>query len=130
MKPLRQKRRTKKAKPFVPNKSNQQNGKELTTELLIDEALIAGVSFFEVYDYTFGELVQIVHAKNERERRKNQASALIAKRQAELITMYIADKGADLKIYDIFPFWTNEERKEMLIEEYKNKMLSIAAKGR
>lgn len=98
--------------------------------MLIDEALIAGVGFFDVYDYTFGELVQIVHAKNERERRKNQASALIAKRQAELITMYIADKGADLKIYDIFPFWTNEERKEMLIDEYKNKMLSIAVKGR
>jgi len=98
--------------------------------MLIDEALIAGVSFFDVYDYTFGELVQIILAKNERKRRESQTSALIAKRQAELITMYIAGKGGDLKIYNIFPFWTNEEKKEMLIEEYKNKMLSIAAKGR
>lgn len=98
--------------------------------MLIDEALIAGVGFFDVYDYTFGELVQIIKAKNERSRRNNQSMAIIAKRQAELITMYVAGKGSDLKIYDIFPFWTKDEKREMLIEEYKNKMFSIAAKGR
>lgn len=98
--------------------------------MLIDEALIAGVGFFDVYDYTFGELIQIIKAKNERDRRNNQIQALIAKRQAELITMYVAGKGSDLKIYDIFPFWTNDEKREMLIEELKNKMYGIAAKGR
>lgn len=98
--------------------------------MLINEALIAGVGFFDVYDYTFGELIQIVNAKNERDRRNNQTSALIAKRQAELVTMYVAGKGSDLKLYDIFPFWTNEEKQTMLVEEIKNKMFNIAAKGR
>ena len=98
--------------------------------MLIHEALIAGVGFFDVYDHTFGELIQIVDAKNERNRRNNQDLSIIAMKQAYLTALYATGKGFDLKIYDIFPYWTKEEKREMLVAEWKNKMYNIAAKGR
>lgn len=102
----------------------------LTLEKLIDEALISGVGIFDINSYTFGELISVVNAYRERQRRENQDKAVIAMRQAQLITAYIAGKGSDLKVYDIFPYFTNEEKKDMLLAEYKAKMLRIAAKGR
>lgn len=114
-----------KPQPFVNNNKKE----ELTPDALIKEALIAGVSFFDVYDYTFGELVEIVNADFERTRRQNKDQALFVMREAELVSLYLAGEGKDLRIYDIFPFWTAEEKKEMLLNEYKNKMIAIAAKG-
>lgn len=108
----------------------EKNNKILTLDRLIEEAMISGVSFFEIGTYTFGELVSFVKAFHERKRRENQDKAIIAMSQAQLITAYIAGKGKDLKVYDVFPYFTNEEKKEMLLAEYKSKMLRIAAKGR
>lgn len=108
----------------------EKNDKILTLDKLIEEALISGVSFFEIGTYTFGELISIVKAFNERKRRENQDKSIIAMSQAQLITAYIAGKGSDYKVYDVFPYFTNEEKKEMLLAEYKSKMFRIAAKGR
>lgn len=103
---------------------------ELTLELLIKEALISNVSFFDIYEHTFGELIEIVEAFREGQRRQNQKFSIIAMRQAELTAAYVAGKGKDLEIYDVFPFWNEEEKKEILVQKWKAKMLQIAAKGR
>lgn len=108
----------------------ETNDKILTLDRLMDEALISGVGFFEAADYTFGELVSVVKAFHERKRRENQDRSIIAMSQAQLMTAYIAGKGSDLKVYDVFPYFSNEEKKEMLLAEYKSKMFRIAAKGR
>lgn len=108
----------------------EKNKNVLTLEKLIDEALISGVDIFDINSYTFGELISLVNAYRERQRRENQDKAVIAMRQARIITAYIAGKGSDLKVYDVFPYFTDEEKKEMLLAEYKTKMFRIAAKGR
>lgn len=108
----------------------EKNKNVLTLEKLINEALISGVGIFDINSYTFGELISVVNAYRERQRRENQDKAVIAMRQAQLITAYIAGKGSDLKVYDVFPYFSNEEKKDMLLAEYKAKMIQIAAKGR
>lgn len=108
----------------------ENNKNALTLDRLMEEALISGVNFFEIGNYTFGELISVVKAFHERKRRENQDKALIAMRQAQLMTAYIAGKGSDYKVYDIFPYFTNEEKEEMLLAEYKAKMFKIAARGR
>ena len=86
---------------------------------LLFEARIAGVGYFEALDYTWGELVDMIEIYNERERRKHQHEANIAFRQAELIAMWVWKNDGSLNVSEVFPYWTDEEKKQAEIEKYK-----------
>ena len=102
--------------------ANKNNNEPLTVEALIKEAVIAGVSLFDCYDYTFGELIIITDAYYERQRREHKMQAIIAQRQAQLISAYVAGEGNSVEVYEVFPFWTEEEEKELRIQKYKQIM--------
>lgn len=48
--------------------------------------------------------------------------AIIAQRQAQLISAYVAGEGNGVEVYEAFPFWTEEEEKELRIQKYKQIM--------
>lgn len=54
--------------------------------------------------------------------------AVIAMRNSQLMASYIAGKGGDLEIYDVFPFWSEEEKKDLLIEKWKKVMYNEVSK--
>lgn len=103
--------------------------KALTLDELIFEALVAGVEYFAVFEHTFGELIEIVNAYNERTRRQNKTLSVIAMNHARLLTTYVAGKGGDLEVQDVFPFWTADEKKELMLQKYMNIMREQVAKG-
>ena len=102
--------RTAKSSPFAKQNKLQ------TIEDLIKEGRIAGIPFFDVYNYTQGEIKEFVEAKNEADRRDLKNQSVIASRHAMLVCANVA--GADAgKIYDVFPFWTDEEINEYRLAE-------------
>lgn len=96
---------------------------------MISEALVAGITYFEIFEYTFGELIEIVNAHNEKIRRQNKTLSVIAMNHARLLTAYVAGKGGDLEVQDVFPFWTADEKKELMLQKYMNIMREQVAKG-
>lgn len=83
---------------------------------MIREGRIAGIPFFDIYDYTQGEIAEFVEAKNEADRREYKMQSVIASKQAMLISANFA--GTDLgQIYDVFPFWTDEEINEFRLAQ-------------
>ncbi|MDE5781483.1 MAG: hypothetical protein K2I03_08405 [Lachnospiraceae bacterium] len=85
------------------------------------EARIAGVGFFDVWNYTWGELIEYIQIFNERERRKYKNESIIAFRQAELTASWIW-KHTDMNVADAFPYWSEEEKKQTRLEKYKQIM--------
>lgn len=90
---------------------------------------MAGVDFFGVYDFTFGELLEQIKVQNEIKRRKNKDASVIAHGQAFLICNLISEGGSH-QVYEAFPYWTEEEIQQMELEMLKNRMKKIVAKGR
>lgn len=102
--------------------------KILTVDEIIKEALIAGVGYYDVYNHTCGELIEIINAYNEKIRRQNKDFSLIAMRHAQLVVAYVAGSGKNLEIYDIFPFWSKEEKDQLKVEKYLSYMRAQVAK--
>ncbi|MCD8333795.1 MAG: hypothetical protein LUC35_00255 [Clostridiales bacterium] len=84
----------------------------------------------EVWDWTIGEIVEQVQAKTERDRREHQQQAAIAYRQAELTAMAVRGGKQLPDLWEAFPFWTDEETKNMLVAKYKARMERWAASGK
>lgn len=102
--------------------------KVLTVDEIIKEALIAGVSYYDIHDHTCGELIEIVDAYNERVRRNNKDISLIAMRHAQLVVAYVAGSGKNLEVFDVFPFWSKEEKDQITVEKYLRYMRAQVAK--
>ena len=87
-----------------------------------------GVSPLESGEWTWGELLGVVEAAQERQRRLLQNQALIAWGQAAVLCRHLAGEK-QLPIYEVFPFWTTDEVNEMRLNEYRRRMERMAAKG-
>ena len=87
-----------------------------------------GVSPLESREWTWGELLGVVEADQERQRRLLQNQALIAWGQAAVLCRHLAGEK-QLPIYEVFPFWTTDEVNEMRLNEYRRRMERMAAKG-
>ena len=87
-----------------------------------------GVSPLESREWTWGELLGVVEADQERQRRLLQNQALIAWGQAAVLGRHLAGEK-QLPIYEVFPFWTTDEVNEMRLNEYRRRMERMAAKG-
>lgn len=62
-----------------------------------------------------------VQTQRERERRRYQALSVIAARGAEYLGSMFSKKSAP-PIYEIFPFWTEEEKQEAKVAKYRRIM--------
>jgi hypothetical protein len=99
---------------------------------LIFEGRVAGIEFNDIWDWTWGEVLEFIRVVQERKRRENQDKAYIAFKEADLISGWIFEKK-EMSVVEAFPtFWTSEEREEILkqakIEKYKNIMFRYANK--
>ncbi len=93
---------------------------------------MAGIPAAEVWGWTAGEVAQQVQAVSERDRREHQAQAALAAGQA-MYTGYVLNgkKGQELpEFYELFPFWTEEEIRQIRIEKIKTTMNRLANRKR
>lgn len=97
--------------------------KALTLDELIKEAVIAGLGLDEISDSTWGEAVLFIDAYNERKRREYQNLSVIADAQAYLTAAYLSSGTGEMQVYDIFPFWSQEEKDALTVERYKRMLL-------
>ena len=81
---------------------------------------MAGIDFFGILDWTWGEVQEYVKCYYDRERRHNQHLAYIATRHAALVCRILA-KGGSIDTVKEFPlFWTQEERRDAFINRLKS----------
>lgn len=77
-------------------------------------------------DMTCGEIVDTVLARREARRRQAQDQSVIAYQQAGLIARAVLE-GKLPELYESFPFWTEEEVREMKLEHWRSVMERYAA---
>lgn len=75
---------------------------------------------------TCGEAVETILARQEGHRRRMQDEAVVAYQQAGLIARAVVE-GKMPEIYEVFPFWTEEEVRQMKLEHWKRVMERYAA---
>lgn len=80
-------------------------------------------------ELTWGEAVETVLARREGERRRNQQRSVIAWVQAQLTGLAMAGEQLP-EVWEAFPFWNEEEIKEMKLEKYRRIMERYAAAGK
>lgn len=80
----------------------------------------------EIYNATWGEVIEFVNASRERKRREYQNLAVIAKAEAYLTAVYLSGDGKDIEIYDVFPYWTQDEIATLKVQKYKNMLMANA----
>lgn len=89
---------------------------------MIREGRICGIGFFEIFDWTWGEVQEFVSCVYEKERRLYQNLSIIAARHAGLVTR-ILSQGGQIDVPEEFPFWTEEERTELRIARLKRSLM-------
>lgn len=94
----------------------------MTLEELIYEGRIAGIPFFEILDWTTGEILEYIKVKNEQKHRELKQQSEMDWQHANVIVSMIGGKKIDyLDQYD----WllTEQEKKSMRMQRAKNKLL-------
>lgn len=81
-----------------------------------------------MWDWTVGEISDQVRGYRERRRREHQAESVIAL-QAACLTAHALCGGKIPEVYEIFPFWEEEEVKEAKLAKYRRIMERYAARG-
>ena len=76
---------------------------------------MAGAPFPELYDWTWGEIVEFIVCYNERQKLENRQLAMMNFKMASLISsMIVGKKGQTHNVVDAFDhLWTEEERAEI-----------------
>lgn len=95
---------------------------------VIQEGVIAGIPAIEVWDWTFGEIMAQVRANEERRRRGGQFFASVAAGEAVMVASQFS-KGTNPEIWEVFPFWTDEEVRELKVAKYRRIMGQYVAAG-
>ncbi len=101
----------------------------MTLDELTREGLIAGLNLFELEDMTWGEVLSVIEADRERQRRQMKDLSVIAYTQAGLTAQALTG-GKIPELYELFPFWTEEEVQEMKVEKIRRVMERYAANGK
>lgn len=96
---------------------------------MIQEGVIAGIPAIDVEDWTIGEIRAQVLAYHERKRREEKTRAHIATGEAVMIGYQFSNGKAAPDLWEVFPFWTEEEVKEARLEKYRRIMEKYTAAG-
>lgn len=95
----------------------------MTAEELLRQARLWGCGDPE--ELTAGELYDLLEAHNDRERRFLQGLALVAHRHAALTAMLLGGKPLP-EVWEVFPFWAQEEIDRAKLERYEQMMRRLA----
>ena len=95
---------------------------------MLQEGIIAGVPVLEIDDWTWGEMRAAIRADRERQKRRGQDLAAVAAGGARFVAAYLGS-GKVPDLADVFPFWSEEERKQMQLNKYKKMMERLAGGG-
>lgn len=93
---------------------------------MVREGCVAGLRLWEMEEMTCGEIVETILAWREARRREAQDLAVIAFQQAGLIARAVME-GKLPEIYEAFPFWNEEEVREMKVAHWRAVMERHAA---
>lgn len=85
-----------------------------------------GIEYFEAENYTWGELIDYINVVCERNRRHYQNMSLIAFKTADIISSWVFKKD-ECNVADIYPYWNDEEKKQIQVEKYRNIMMQHAS---
>lgn len=80
--------------------------------------MVAGIPFPDIYDWTWGEIVEFIICKNEAETQELKIRANMDMKLANLIArMVMGTKGEQFDVmYEYKWLWTDKERAEAKIE--------------
>lgn len=78
---------------------------------------------------TCGEVVETILSRREGERRAAQRQSIIAYGEAGLFARALLG-GKLPEVYEVFPFWEEEEVNRMKLEKYRRIMEAYAAGGK
>lgn len=92
----------------------------MSEEDVVREGRIAGIDFFDIYDWTWGEIAEYVEITAERERRNNKALSLISFYGNNVLCKLFGSKE-QISVMEEYPFWTEEEITEAKLEFYRSK---------
>lgn len=91
---------------------------------------MAGRSPLELEDWTWGELCLCVRAFQKGERQRYQALSVIAWREGLVTAQALAGEKVEM-VYDLFPFWEEDEKNQLRLERLRQMMSRLAGgKGR
>lgn len=82
----------------------------------------------ELDDWTWGEMKAQIRADQERQRREGKALAFVAVGGARYVSIYLSG-GQIPELADVFPFWSEEERKHVKLTKYQKMMRRLAGGG-
>lgn len=96
----------------------------MTLDELVKEGRTCGIGFFDIYDWTVGEVVEYIDCYKEDLNRRYQNLSIIAMKEAELIARFCFGTGnKQMRVFEEFPFWTQEEKADIYNTEMKKKIL-------
>lgn len=78
-------------------------------------------------EMTWGEALLFLRGRQEAERQRAQRAALIAWEQAALTARAVLEGNLG-EVYEYFPFWTDEEVRELRVEKYRTLLERMAGK--
>lgn len=96
----------------------------MTEEELLREAAALGEE--EGEELTFGELQERMERAELRQRRWLQQLSLIAYRHSMLVALALSGQSLPA-VEEAFPFWSEEELKELRLSRYRKMMERLAA---
>lgn len=107
-------------------------GVPVTIEDIVHRGMVAGAPFPDLYDWTWGEILEYIDCKEEARRDTLRDEAAMSFRTVNLMMKMIsADKGAKFNVMDAYEFlWTPIERLKARNEEARRKMEASAARGK
>lgn len=73
-------------------------------------------------------MTSLIRAYRERKRRDGKNLSVVAAGCAQYVAAYLGG-GQVPDLSEVFPFWTDEERKQMKVEKYRRIMERYAAAG-
>lgn len=111
----------------MAGESGAGNG-ALTFDEMIQEGILVGVPVQDIDDWTWGEVLALIRADRERQRRAGKVMAVIAAGGAQYVAAYL--RGSQVpELAEVFPFWTDEEQKTMKISKYRQMMERLVGGG-
>lgn len=94
--------------------------------------MVAGAPFPDLYDWTWGEILEYINCQEEAKRDAMREEASMSFRTVNLfMKMLSADKGQKFSVMEAYEFlWTPMERLKMRNAEARRKMEASAARGK
>jgi hypothetical protein len=103
----------------------------MTVNELVHMGMASGAPFPDLYDWTWGELVEYIECSKERERDALRKQASMEFTQANLIArMVMGKQGSKFKLMEEYSFlWTDAERREAKKNELIANLTARTAKS-